>query len=290
MSQRSDEEVLLRNYLLGNLDEAAREQVEERLLSDDDFEKQLSEAQDALIDDYVFDALTADERANFDRHFVFNDERRRKLLFAQTMKAYVGGPRPPARAAARRARPFRKEPLSFLRTHKVGAAVSGAVLLLLLAPFLLKWFRTPNEADLRRERRARVERRLAELNRNPADESVKDLPSTELALQSTLLRAPGDDGIPRILLTDDIKLLTLRLAPPEEGSKNYMALVLTVEGEELFAVGGLTPSTDAGRRTIHLNLPTEFLRPGDYQIQLREEGTAATGQLPRRYYFRVLDK
>lgn len=290
MSRQTEEEALLRNYLLGNLGEAAREQVEERLFGDDGFADRLSAAQDSLIDDYVFEALPADERESFDQNFIIDDERRRKMLFARALKIYVDerdGPRPPALKAPRPDSPTWKKPLTFIRAHKTGAAVSAVavLLLILLAPAALRRLQTPDPADLRREQRARVERRVSEVNRSPADPSVKDLPASELALLPTLLREDG--AMPRAVLSDDIKLLTLKLPLTQGRHENYSALVQTVEGEELFAVGGLTPQVDAGVATVQLNIPTEFLSAGDYQVQLR--AVAADGRTTEagRFNFRV---
>ncbi|MFL6332468.1 MAG: hypothetical protein ACJ754_03905 [Pyrinomonadaceae bacterium] len=288
MSRRSDEGVLLRDYLLGKLDEAAREQIEERLLDDDGFEASLSAAQDALIDDYVFDALPAAERESFDQNFVVNDERRRKLLFAHALKVYVeerGGQQgPPARRASPHAPPPKK-PLPFFRAHKTRAAVSAFILLLLLlVPAAVWWLRRPDEAALLREQRGQL---AAEFNRRPADESIQALRASELNLQPMLRE---ESLIPRATLTDDIRRLTLKLTPPEGRHDDYKATVLPVGGEELFTVRGLTQQLDAGRATITLNIPTELLSTGDYEIQLRAGTDDDRSPEPKRYYFRVIGK
>jgi hypothetical protein len=293
MSGPSDEELMLRDYLLGGLDEAARERVEERLLGDDGFAARLYAAEDALIDDYVFEALPAGQRESFDRNFVIDGERRRKLLFARALEIYVDERRetpPPARADSQPTAPPWKKPLTFILGHKAWAGVAALALLLLLflAPAALRRLRTPDEAALLRERRARAERRVAEFNKRPADQSVKDLPTSELALQPTLLREDG--RMPRVVLDADVKLLTLKLAPPEERRESYSALVLTVEGEELFAVGGLTPEVDAGAAAIRLNIPADMLRAEDYQVRLRAPAADGSAAEVGRYYFRVITR
>lgn len=275
MSLRNDEESLLRDYLLGRLDEAAREQIEERLLDDDEFEESLSAAQDSLIDDYVFDALPAAERESFDQNFVIDEERRRKLLFAQTVRAYLDRRQPPW-----------KRLLPFLGEHKTGVAISLAavLLVLLLAPAVLRLWRPPDEAALLRERRERV---AAQFNRRPPDESIKALPTSELYLQPMLRE---ESVIPHVTLNDAVERLTLNLAPPEERRDSYKATVLPVGGEELFIVRGLKPETDAGGASIPLNIPTEFLRTGDYEIQLRGGNEDDHSPELTRYYFRVIGK
>lgn len=292
MSRRSDEEVLLRKYLLGDLDEATREQIEEHLLCDDGFAERLSAAQDALIDDYVFDALSESERESFNRNFIINDERRQQILFARTMEIYVDehdGAQPTPRADTRPPSPSWRNPLPFIRVHKALVGTSAVVLLLLLlTPAMLRRLGQLDQTALRREGRASIERRIAEVNKRPADQNTQALPASELALQSTLLREDG--GLKRVTLADDTKLLTLKLAIPQAQHETYRALVLTVEGDELFAADGLTPEVEAGVPTVRLNLPAEFLATDDYQIQLRR--VAPDGVLTEvgRYSFRVINQ
>lgn len=293
MSRHRDEEVLMRNYLLGDLDEGTLEQIEERLLCDDNFAERLAAAQDHLIDDYVFDALSESERESFEKNFLFTDERRRKMIFAQALGTYVDeryGQQPLPLDDSHLPSPSWSKPLLFLRAHKAWSAFSLAILLLLvfLTPKIVRWFEPTDRGDFFRAQRANIERRVAEVNRRPTDPRIQALPAYELALQPALLRDEG--GIKRVILTEDIKLLTLMLALPHVQHESYRALVLTVEGEELFAVDGLMPESGAGATAIPLKIPSEFLPTGDYQIQLR--GAAADGRAEdaTRYNFRIINR
>ncbi|MGA9993889.1 MAG: hypothetical protein WBP93_00680 [Pyrinomonadaceae bacterium] len=290
MRQQRDEEVLMRNYLLGILSDEEQEQVEERLLCDDGFAERLSAAQNNLIDDYVFDALSESERESFAQNFILNDERRKKMLLAQSLEIYVDehyGPQPSRPDDFPLPPPWWRSPLHLLSSHKTWLATPVIVLLLVfLIPKIVSRLKPSNPVALISTQRASIERQIAELNKRPADQNVQALPKYELALQPTLLRAGG--GIAHVILNSDIKLLVLKLALPQPQREKYSALVLTVEGEELFAAGELTRETDAGGGVVILKIPSEFLTTGDYQIQLR--GVVADGQLdnPVRYNFRVI--
>src|ERR1041384_503134 len=90
MTLHSNDQTTIRQYLLGELsDEAQRQQVEERLLTDDDFFQELEITEDELIDQYLTGALTADERRNFESHFLAAPERQRKLSFARALRKCV---------------------------------------------------------------------------------------------------------------------------------------------------------------------------------------------------------
>jgi hypothetical protein len=281
MSRQSDEEVTMRKYLLGALDENEQGQVEERLLCDDGFADRLDAAQDNLIDDYVFDLLPEDDRQRFEKNFALDGERREKLLFAQTLESYVkvDDVRPPeeARPPSRRWENL----LMFIRAHKVwsGTAFAGAVLLIFIAPKIADWLKPGDQGTLS-QYRASVERQLAELNKRPFGQTE---PAFELTLRPTLLRESGE--LKDVALTGDIKKLSLKLVLPQVRYVKYHARVRTVEGNELFNVGGLEP--EVGAPEVLLRIPLEFLPVGDYQIELsgvaadeHEEGVA-------RYYFRV---
>ena len=284
MNRLSDEELRLRNYLLGGLDERDREQVEEQQLCDDGFAERLSVAQDNLIDDYVFDALSKSERESFEKNFHLSAERRKKLLFAQTMEIYVEDQN------AHQFSPSWRNPLLFLRTHKAGSAISLAIVLLLLfiTPKVMRQLRPIGEAVLPLAQRANIEQQIAALNKRPADPRIQALPAYELSLQPTLLRE--DKGITRVVLTEEIKLLILKLALPQVQHETYRALVLTVEGKELFAIDGLTSEIDAGAATVLLKIPSKFLSTGDYQIQLRGGTAGGNAENAVRYNFRVINK
>src|SRR5437868_1961316 len=90
MELRPDDQRAIRQYLLGELStESQRRQVEERLMADDDFFEELEISEDELIDQYLNDALTPDERRHFESHFLSATERQRKLGFASALKKYV---------------------------------------------------------------------------------------------------------------------------------------------------------------------------------------------------------
>jgi anti-sigma-K factor RskA len=290
MSRQSAEEVLMRNYLLSVLDEEEQEQVEERLLVDEGFARRLSTAQDHLIDDYVFDALSEIERESFEKNFIITDERRKKMLLARTLEVYVDEryrPQPAQPDNSHLPSAWWRNLLHLLRSHKAWIAVPAIVLLLFfLTPKIFRWTKPLDPIANIQSQRANIERQIAELNKRSTDQRVQALSAYELALQPTQLREDG--GIKSVTLTSDIKLLALKLALPQVKREKYSALVLTVEGDELFAVEELTPETDAGVPVVLLKIPSEFLITGDDQVQLR--GVAAPGQLdnPVRYNFRVI--
>jgi len=283
MNPQNDEEVLRREYLLGRLSDQAREQVEERLLGDDDFVEKLSTTEDGLIDDYVFGTLSGNDRKSFEKNFVINDERRRKMQFAQSLDVYLDKLDGPLPSTPTEAPPWWETPLKAIRSYKFWVAVPALGLLLFFAPRIYRWLQPHDQISFVQTHRARIERQIAEFNKSNDQSS----PAQELVLDpSAGLRDGG--GIKRVTVPADIKTLTLKLAVPSSSEQNYRALVATVEGIEMFGIDNLKQEVESGRTFVQLKIPTEFLDTGDYQVQLGGIGPDAQLTNPVRYYFGVI--
>lgn len=89
MTLYSENENELRQYLLGDLTEEARRRVEQRLLTEPDFLEELLAGEEELVDEYVGDELSGDERLKFEQHFLCTTERRQQLSFARALSRYV---------------------------------------------------------------------------------------------------------------------------------------------------------------------------------------------------------
>ena len=85
----NNDDKLLRNYLLGTLPQERAERLEERLLKDDEFIERLSLIEDELIEDYARNALGAGERQQFEKYFLSNPKRRRKLMLVRGLRKYT---------------------------------------------------------------------------------------------------------------------------------------------------------------------------------------------------------
>ncbi len=80
----------IKKYLLGDLhDEAELRRIEERILLSDDFNETLLIAEDNLIEEYLDDSLTKDERERFDRFFCASPERRQKIQLIGNLRKYA---------------------------------------------------------------------------------------------------------------------------------------------------------------------------------------------------------
>src|SRR6185369_3245476 len=79
----------LRNYLLGQCDEAECEAIETMVFTDDDLFEELQVLEDEIIDEYLNEKLSPEARAHFEEHFLAAPERIEQLRFASTFDRYV---------------------------------------------------------------------------------------------------------------------------------------------------------------------------------------------------------
>ena len=79
----------IRRYLLGQLSDGAREEIEQDLLTNEELFEELLVAEDELIDEYLGGKLSADERASFEKHFLSTPERHEKLKFGRALDRYL---------------------------------------------------------------------------------------------------------------------------------------------------------------------------------------------------------
>src|ERR1044072_1658680 len=266
MKQRSDEELLFRRYLLGDLDEPMMDQVEVRFLRDRKYADRLSAAEDNLIDDYVFECLSEAERKSFNTNFLVNDERHNKIMIARAMKVYVGERSGPETVPERfTLSQLWHNSIRFLQTHTLPVAL--AVLLIgLLGVFVPRMVRSliPNGSiSPLNAQRTDIERRIRELNQSNNDTR----PLVQIILQPVVLRDGNE--IRKLVITREATLVNINLQlPPGNRYRKYRAIFQTVEGTALFAIDDLKAGQGEGEGLVAFIVPTDILPQGDYEIEL----------------------
>jgi hypothetical protein len=282
INRRNAEELLLRRYLLGDLDEAMTDEIEIRLLRDSKYADKLSAVEDHLIDDYVFEALSERERQSFNTNFLVNDERRNKIMVAQTMEIYV------RERSEREAIPEHltisqlwHTSVRFLQDHKLPVALSvlAIVLLAVLVPRLIMPLAPNVPISPLNAQRTDIERRIAELNRHNNDKR----PVVQVVLQPLVLRESGE--IRKLVITRDTPLVSISLQlPPGIRYEEYRAIMQTVEGKELFKIDNLK----AAEGVVTFKMTTDILPYGDYQIELIADTSENVMSEVARYNLRVM--
>ncbi len=82
----------IRRYLLGQLADGARAEIEQDILASDDLFEELLVVEDEIIDEYLAGKLSAEARASFEGHFLATPERHEKLKFGSAFDRYLSTP------------------------------------------------------------------------------------------------------------------------------------------------------------------------------------------------------
>ena len=95
----------LRRYLLGQVAEDAREEIEKDLLTSDELFEELLVIEDEIIDQYLAGQLNSEDRTAFERYFLATPERSEKLSFGRVFNRYLAASQPTPLGSAARSRP-----------------------------------------------------------------------------------------------------------------------------------------------------------------------------------------
>lgn len=85
------------SYLFGEMSKLEREQVEDRFIGNDELFAEIADRENELVDAYVRDGLSADERIRFERSFEVFPARREKLSNARLLREFIESERQDAK-------------------------------------------------------------------------------------------------------------------------------------------------------------------------------------------------
>ena len=275
----------LRRYLLGDLADEAAAAVEQNYFARPDMLDRVWAAEYELVDDYVADRLTPDERSRFERHYLSTPEHRARVAVARELRAVA-----PAAASGRAAdrstaswwdtvRAFSEWPMAWK-----AASVAALVSLTVGGAWLLRSRQASqttatSAAPSREQAPARSDRRAQPAGRSPVVVAVSISPITVRGSDdpATLAIAPGTD------------LVVLRLegeanaAPLDRGR----AVVRKVSGTEVWRGPAASESDARPGAFAQLQIAASALPPDDYIVELF--GTDPNGRETAtfRYFLRV---
>lgn len=239
----------IKRYLLGQLAEADEEQVEIRLMSDQDFSEEFDVVVDEIATLYVSCHFTGDEKTRVEQYFLRSPQRRAKVQFICEMLRQMNEPATTTVPTSlwQRASSFWSQPSVFR------PAVSFAILLIVAG--LVFW--------------------VISNNSKPTYQQFElAMTSTERGVGNAIKRVrlePGADGL----------RIKLRLTSPT--APQYRA---SMRGSERLEPTQLAiESQDA--ESITVIVPAELISRGAYAIELTEINNGRETPLRGEYVFAV---
>jgi hypothetical protein len=314
---RTAEEQLLLNYLLGDLPDEERARVEERIFADDAFGEQIEAMKAELADDYARGEMTAQERSRYESRFLVSANGRQRVAFARTMaRAFDEAP-----AAASEKSSWRESILSFfsLRAPALQFAMAAALLLLALGGGWLLWqnrnlrseldraqaeqSRLQREADLATEQqRTRGDELSAALDRERAereklekelDQARAQQPSSATPAFVSFLLSPGlvrdRDEPEKLLIPSTARQIRLRLdTGGDDDYRGFRAELRTMRGALILSRGGLSRQAMGSGSIVQLTISAGTLSPGEYELTLKGVSRRGDERDLGYYYFNIL--
>lgn len=236
----------IREYLLGKLSETEQEQVEERLMVEDDLFEEFEILKDELIEEYREGQLTPKERESFKDGFLSSPEGRKREAFALAIGCLERRHRPqPVSMFDRLAAFFRKPQWAFSTVALAAAVVIAAIV----------WIRTPQQP-------------------------VKFVAAT--LTSSTVTRSNENVQYPKIKIPADASEVRLSLALPQPATPGARYRVVLDDRQNKT---NLQPSGQDAN-SVSVVIPARHLPAGFYALVIYEVKADGTEQqVSGPYYF-----
>ena len=294
-------------YLLGELSESERADLERRYFADSAFFERLSQCESDLMDDYARGRLSPETRERFEKAYLADPERRARLRFSEALVAKLDRELSPGLI------PQEAETTSWWQKLFVpfiggqGAlAFSFAVLLLMVlgsAWLLLRTSRLRNELAQTRATEAAREQHERELQQQLIDEQARNQqlmaeldrersqPTPEIgiaspkntapAFVSLLLVASGVRGAetksPTLSIAAGTQEVRIELKTAENEYQSYQLELHAVGGKPIFDRKSVKPTIRKSGANFRFAVPASKFTSGDYILTLK--GVMPSGEV-----------
>ena len=290
----SDDELV--RYLLGVLPAEERERLEERSIVDEEIAERLVGLEQDLVDGYAAGTLTGERLRDFELFYLASPRRQRKAAFAHGLRRAIQRSIRKATESAK-AQPHQSRGSPHVRTWEFVAAVA---LVLAIATLLIQ------NVVLRRELRdiARTAAAANERASRAAEQLAAEQKATiaaRQALSDTRAAEPGATGafvllpptrgatsIPTISVTPGSPVVMLNLSLQTASDNTYdVALRDPGTNRTVWRSQPLTPQRGRDTPVVVPAVPTGFLKPQPYTLDLFELRPARAPELVASYAFKV---
>ena len=318
MGLRRLDEAELRQYLLGTLDRAGQEWIEQQYLGDHRAFERLRLIEDELTDAYVRDELPDAERVLFERQYLAGEYGREKVEAARVlMQCFAELPNPAGipppvgdRVLARFSHAFRRwlgplrrvpVPVTAVAAFALVAGLTGTVVLL---NEQLRTARVERADAARREQalrevavqeRERQQQLTAELEQERASRlaAQRSLEAMQPGSIAAVVLAPGllRDAVapPRVVKRANTRQLVLQLQLPGPGYDGYRAILRRVSGGEAWRQELSPPVPADSADLLTVSIPAARVAPGDYLLALQGRGGNGAFEDVSSYFFQVVE-
>lgn len=278
MEGTEQQKEVLKQFLLGELNEERRQQVEERLLTDSDYRDEILIIEDELVEDYLTEKLPPDDRGNFEKHYLSAPRQQRNLKLTKVLLQ--------AAAESAKTPPYSEtnllqnlKDIFWPRSQKLRLAVASLILLAVVGSVV-----TYNVWQSRRQS-AELQAELVRLN-VPGNILTPGNSVPSVTLLSFNLRDKGTP-LPRLPITPASDVAQLRVTSTANTYQKIKVEIHPIGGDQLIQFE-LKPQPVGD--TLILQLPARLLKPNDYVVTIRGVNAQGVIEDVGEYAFRVVQQ
>lgn len=303
-------DLLLTQYLLGDLPSSETERLDELSITNDEFALRLSAAENDLVDAYVRGDLPVKTSEQFKSAYLSSEQGREKLRFAETLYSFQAKEKTaPATSHTGLAQTEKPKSWAFLDLFHVvpqwGLALA-AILLLAASGYLANANRQlRHQVDHSEAERAALSQREQQLRQqlevHPSETSggpgtkpdQSSQPSDQLKVAAFFLvpALRGSGPLPTVSVSADTDLVVLRLELEANEFRRYrVALEESATRQTVWRSADLKAFIDNGKQAVSFALRRDILKQQNYILQLEGIRANGTAELASSYSFRVLLK
>lgn len=279
MKEEGFTDALLREFLLGKVNEKERERIENLFLTDTQARERILAAEQDLIEDYLEDSLAAADEELFLSRYGQTSTQQRQLQIDKSIKKWAL-----SESASTHAVPVKISVWTYLQR----LSLKPALIIPIAATALIAVVVAAVCLSSRREQQNRhlaIEHALAQLN---ALESLREVPPHMRSLDLSPVTVRSSEQQPEINTRDDTRIVELRLPWIKKRYSTYQAEVRRVGDDESFTIFNLLAESD-GEYVIRIRVPVQMLRRGQYQVHLAAISRDGSASLAEDYRFTVAD-
>jgi hypothetical protein len=324
MTEQTNKNLTMTQYLLGSLPAAETERLDELSVSDEEFAETLRAAENDLIDAYVQQELSGETLERFNSHYLKSPLRNDRVEFAQALKGWAqknevkGHEEKPARTASDRS----SSGVSILGLFtsprlalQWGFAAAALVLLITAGWLVFENMRLrrevsqahpqaeslgqvqqqlENELAVQRAANATTEQELARV-RDERERLEQELnkrsarPETEGVVASLILPAPlrAAGQVPKLSIAPGTSLVATQLQLEAADYPAYrVSLIDPVNDHTLWRSGNLKPGTKA--KAIKVTFHADLLKPQNYILRVAGIPGKGDAEIVGDYPFKVV--
>ena len=312
MEVKSDFESLCEQYLLGELSDSARQQLEEAYFAEDELFERYLAVKDDLIDSYSRGELSAEQRRQFEQHFLSSAARAKGVdETRELIKTVTSHHNKEATAGASENRASFGEWFSAFGFKPMVWRIGFATLLLVV--IAVAWIvvrqrnarlspeesaqQTPTPTDTvvtTQSPQLSPSSNIENISPTPTPQpqlAVKPSPEPSSAQIASLVLIPVNSREPgssnSLVVGPDTKAVRLTLVFGGGGANRFEVLVRTVDGQQVLRRGNLNATSNGQGTSVTVTFDSSLLKRQDYIATLNTRQSNRKAETVGDYYFRV---